>query len=61
MFIFTDEFAELQKVTISFVMSVYLSAFKSVRLKQLDYHWKDFQKKSLLSIFHKYVDKFKIR
>jgi hypothetical protein len=35
---FLGAFAELQKVTISFVMSVR----PSVRMEQLSYHWKDF-------------------
>ena len=41
-FQFLGAFAELQKATISFVMSVRLSVRLSVRMGQLGYHWTDY-------------------
>ena len=63
---FLGAFAILRKATISFVMSVCLSVcclsvcssvHPSLRMKQLDSHWKDFHAIWYLNIFRKTVEK----
>jgi hypothetical protein len=49
-------FANLQKVAVSFMMSVCLPA----NMEQLGLHWTDFHKIWYLSIFKKFVQKMKI-
>jgi hypothetical protein len=45
-----------RKITISFVMSV----CRSVRFKQLGFHWTNFREISLLSIFFFFVENIKV-
>jgi hypothetical protein len=52
----TGAFVELQKVTISIVMSVR----PSVRMEQLGSHWRDFHEILYLMIFRKSVDEIKV-
>jgi hypothetical protein len=58
---FLDAFAKLRKTTISFAMPVRPSLYPSVRMEQLDSHWKDFYQYeiSYLSIFENLSRKFK--
>jgi len=51
-------FAKLRKATVSFVMSVCLSARSSVRIEQLASRWTDFHEILYSSIFSKIVEKF---
>ena len=49
--------AELQKASMSFVMSVRPSICLSVRMEQLGYHWADFHEILHLNIFRKSFEK----
>ena len=51
-------YEKLQKTTISFVMSVFLSVRSSVRMEQLVCHWKEFHELTSLSIFREVSRKF---
>ena len=53
---FLGALAELRKTTISFVMPVR----PSVRMEQLDSHWKDFHEIWYLIIFRKSVEKIQV-
>jgi len=50
---FLGAFTKLQKATVSFVMSTYLSVRPSVRMRQLDSHRIDFNEILYFSVFEK--------
>ena len=50
-FTFLGTFAKLRKATISFVISVRPSVYRSARMEQLGSHWTDFHEVWYLSIF----------
>ena len=52
--------AKLQKVTISYVLSVCLSAHPSVHKEQLSSQWTDFQEMWHLNIFPKSIEKIQV-
>jgi len=54
---FAGAFAKLREVTISFVMSVRLSAH---RHEHFSYHYTDFQKILYLNFFRKYAEKIQV-
>jgi len=57
---FLVAFVKLRKVTISFVMSVFLSLSAPVRTEKLGSHWTDFHEILYLSIFPKFVEKIQV-
>jgi len=57
---FTGAFTKLQKVTISFVMSVCLSNHPSVCMEQISSHWMNFYEIWYLIIFLKSVEKIQV-
>ena len=57
---FTGAFTKLQKVTISFVMSVHLYIHPAVHMEKISSHWMDFYQIWYLSIFWKSVEKIQV-
>jgi hypothetical protein len=52
--------AKLRKATISFIMSIRLSARPSFRTEQLGSHWTNFHVIRYLNIFRKSVEKIQV-
>ena len=57
---FLDAFPKLWKVTISFIMSVCLSIWGSIHMKQLSSHCTDFHEILYLNIFQKSATKIQV-
>ena len=57
---FLGELTKLRKASISFVMSVRSRIHLCVRMKQLDSHWKDFDKTWCLGFFRNSVKKIQV-
>jgi len=53
-------FAELQKASISFIMSVYPSICLSIQMEELSSHWTDFQEIWYLTISPESVKKVQV-
>ena len=57
---FLGAFAQLRKATLSFVMTVRASVCHSVRMKQLGFHWTDFDEILYVSFIRKSVEKIQV-